>query len=145
MWKWKMLCKSVLNWFTPKYLKKNWKIDKFLLKISQKMLNPLITGTCLIASCKKLENLNNQFLINIKKIHLLTLNPWIKIFFSEFRPCHFFTLLIPTSCKVSQKANERSLRYLKKDGPRTDRPLTDKGGHKGPLGVNLSPKYVNKV
>ena len=38
----KMVCNSVINWFTPKYLKKDGKIDKFLLTNSKKVLNPYL-------------------------------------------------------------------------------------------------------
>ena len=138
-----IVCNSVLNWFTPKYLKKNWKIYKFLLKNSQKVLNlyfiPLTNPRlkffpntapysndapyCLVPSCKNQKLLIISFQKNIQDPNfwnLIPLNPWIKTFFKIPAVSVFLLYRPPTSCKVSGKTNERSLRYLKTDG-RTNR------------------------
>ena len=72
-----MAYNSVLDWFTPNCLKKNWKIDNFLLKDSQNVLNPLFdpglrfipnmaphsndAAYFPLPSCKKLETFNDSF------------------------------------------------------------------------------------
>ena len=74
--------------------------------------------------------------------HLVPRNPWIKIFFKILAVSLFLLNWPLTSCKVSEKLNERSPRYLKTDGQtdrRTDR-RTDKGDYHGPHRVNPGSK-----
>ena len=86
---------------------------------------------CPLPSCKKLETFNDRF---PRKCQKPQLNPQIKIFF-KIQAVSLFLLYGPaTSCKISEKTNERSPRYLKTDR-RTDG-QTDKGDYYGPQWVN---------
>ena len=80
-------------------------------------------------SCKKLETCNDQFPSKCPKT--LIFDTWSHliprlIFFSNSGYVTFFLIYWPlTSCKVSEKTNEWSLRYLKTDTQtdgRTHRP-----------------------
>ena len=102
------VCNNVINWFTSKYLKKNWKTDKFLLKIFKKSLHPYFNHLnnprlrfsqniapysndvpyFLLPPCKKLETLMTSFEENFKKPDFWHLISRLG-FFSKFRPCHF--------------------------------------------------------
>ena len=71
---------------------------------------------CLLPLCKKLETCNDWKMRKCPKTPILTLNPRVKIIFQNFSHVTFFTLLPVTSCEVSEKTNEWSLRYLKTGG-----------------------------
>ena len=74
---------------------------------------------------------------------LIPLNTQIKIFFSKFRPCHFFYFIDPQLHAKFLKNLMSSLpRYLKTDRP-TD-VLTKKGDYYGPHRVNPGTK-INRV
>ena len=62
--------------------------------------------------------------------HLIPLNPQIKIFFQNSGSVTFLLYWHLSKCKISEKTNERSLRYLthgRKDGHKDTR--TDKGDY----------------
>ena len=68
---------------------------------------------CLLPSCKKLKTFNDRFPRKYpKKTIFDTWSPFIPRlrFFLQFRPCHLYWP--STWCKISQKTNEQSLRYL---------------------------------
>ena len=66
---------------------------------------------------------------NIKMPQIWGFSPFVtpKIFFKNRALSLLYPYGILTSRKNLEKSNERSLRYIKMDGPRTDGPRTDKG------------------
>ena len=155
-----MVCDNVNKWFTRKYLKKTENLTNFYWKTLKRCLIPTISPTpglrfspnlasysndspyCLLPSCKRLETFNERFGGKMPKNptfwHLIPLNPWIKILFFKNMAVSLFLLYWPlTSCIISEKTNERSLRYFKTDhGPWTNE-RTEKGDYIGPCQVNL--------
>ena len=53
---------------------------------------------------------------NVQKLQCFTFNPRIKIFFKILAVSLSLFYGPPTSCKVSEKNNKHSPRYLKTDG-----------------------------
>ena len=100
---------------------------------------PLLPSTIM----QKLETFNSHFWENVQKTQFLTLNPQIKIFKENSSWVTFVTLLTPTSCKILQKTNERSVQYSKTDHRPMDRITdcqTDKGDYNLTHQVNHGPK-----
>ena len=97
---------------------------------------------CPLPSCKKLETFNGQFPRKCPKtrifLYLIPLNPRIKTFFQNCGRVTFLLYWPTTSCKVSEKINDRSLRYLKTDRLKAGQP--DKGDYYGPQRVNPGSK-----
>ena len=68
----------------------------------------------------------------------LTLNPRIEIFFKNWAVSLFLLYYSLTSCKISEKSNEQSQRYLRTDGLTDGR--ADNGDYYGSDRVNAGSK-----
>ena len=88
---------------------------------------------CLLSSCKKLESFNGRFPRKCQKTQIFTLNTQIKFCF-KIPTVSLFLLHWPaTSCKLSEKTNEQSLRYLKTDRQTNGRTHRQTNGPQGQL------------
>ena len=145
--KFQVLFEISIYQYAPKYLKKPWKIDKFLLKKFQKVLNPYLSlinpryfsqiwqHTQMMASATMQKTRNFQWPVLEKMSKnpnfwwLIPLNTWIKIFFKILAVSLSLLYWPLTSGTVSDKTNERFQRYLNMDGP-TDQGM-DRQTNKG--------------